>query len=67
MIWMDYVIHQSGDNFKITGDTETELLDKGLFKPGDVFIVDENGWCIKKDEVEILLLKYEKKLLTKDK
>lgn len=67
MIWLDYSINQAGADFKITGDTETELIDKGLFKPGDVFVVDENGWCRKKDEIEILLIKNEISRLTRDK
>ena len=37
--------------------------DKGyaLYKPGDVFIVNEAGWLMKSDEVNALLLKHESK------
>jgi len=30
-----------------------------LYKPGDVFIVNESGWLVKTDEVNALLLKHE--------
>ena len=70
MMWTDYTIDQAGDNFKVVGDWEGEVMgknrdgsDKGyaLYRPGDVFIVNENGWLIKTDEVNALLLKYESK------
>ena len=59
MFWLDYTIEQAGPNFRVKGDTNTEVMDKGLYKPGDVFIVNEQGWLIKTDEVNALLLKYE--------
>jgi hypothetical protein len=59
MMWLDYTINQAGDNFTVVGDTPTEVIDKGLYKPGDVFIVNEHGWLVKTDEVNALLLKYE--------
>jgi hypothetical protein len=68
MIWMDYNINQAGDNFKVEGDWPGEVMgvqkdgtkkDHYLYKPGDVFIVNEHGWLIKTDEVNALLLKYE--------
>lgn len=70
MMWMDYVINSlpNGRGFKILGDWEGEVMGldrKGLpkenflYKPGDVFIVDETGWLRKTDEVNTLLLKYE--------
>jgi len=59
MIWMDYNIEQAGSNFRVKGDWETEVMDKGLYKPGDVFIVDENGWLRKTDELTALVLKHE--------
>ena len=68
MIWMDYTINQAGPHFKIMGDWEGEVMgvardgspkDNWLYKPGDVFIVDENGWLVKSDEVNALLLKHE--------
>ena len=59
MIWMEYNIMQAGENFRIEGDTPNEVMDKGLYKPGDVFIVNESGWLVKTDEVNALLLKHE--------
>lgn len=50
MWWIDYSIDQDGENFKVVGDTKTEVMDKGLYKPGDIFVVDENGWLIKQDK-----------------
>jgi len=55
---------------KVMGDWEGEVMgvaqdgtqkDHYLYKPGDVFIVDEKGWLIKSDEVNALLLKHESK------
>jgi hypothetical protein len=47
MLWIDYSIDQVGDSFKIVGDTPTEVMDKGLYKPGDMFVVNEHGWLVK--------------------
>lgn len=67
---MDYVVEQAGDNFRVKGDWPGEVMgkqkdgtDKGyaLYKPGDVFIVNEAGWLMKSDEVNALLLKHESK------
>ena len=67
-MWVDYNIDQVGENFKVKGDYEGEVMgvardgtprDHWLYKPGDVFIVDERGWLVKTDEVSTLLLKYE--------
>ena len=68
MIWMDYIVEQAGNNFRVKGDWPGEVMgkqkdgtDKGyaLYRPGDVFIVNEAGWLIKSDEVNALLLKHE--------
>jgi hypothetical protein len=68
MIWMDYNIEQAGPHFRITGDWDGEVMGKQrdgspkehyLYKPGDVFIVNEAGWLVKTDEVNALLLKHE--------
>jgi len=56
MIWMDYLIEQVGTSFKVKGDTETEVQDKGLYKEGDVFVV-KNGWLTKVGKFEELLLR----------
>lgn len=47
MLWIDYTIEQAGSNFRVKGDWDSELIEKGLYKPGDVFVVDENGWLRK--------------------
>lgn len=71
MIWIDYKIESAGNNWTVTGDWPGEVMgknkdgsDKGhaLYRPGDVFVVDENGWLRKIDEVNALLLKYESTL-----
>jgi len=70
MMWVDYTIHSlpNGNGFKILGDWEGEVMgvdrdgshkDHYLYKPGDVFIVDADGWLRKTDEVNALLMKYE--------
>ena len=68
MIWIDYSIQQVHTSFKILGDYEGEVMgldrdgnprDHWLYKPGDVFVVDENGWFRKTDEVNAILMKYE--------
>lgn len=59
MLWVDYTIEQAGPHFKINGDWDKEVMKKGLFKPGDVFIVNEQGWLIKSNGVPELFHKYE--------
>ena len=59
MIWMDYNIEQGLNKFRVKGDWDTEVMDKGLYKPGDVYIVGKDGWLVKTDEVNALLLKHE--------
>ena len=67
---MDYVVEQAGPNFRVKGDWPGEVMglkkdgspkDHWLYKPGDVFIVNESGWLVKSDEVNALLLKHESK------
>jgi len=70
MMWVDYNIDSipGGKGFKVRGDWEGEVMgvakdgshkDHYLYRPGDVFIVNENGWLIKTDEVSTLIKKYE--------
>ena len=71
MIWMDYIVESAGGNgqaFRVKGDWPGEVMgvkkdgtpkDHWLYKPGDVFIVNEAGWLVKTDEVNALLLKHE--------
>jgi hypothetical protein len=58
MVWMDYNISQSGDNFKIEGDWPGEVMgkrkdgtwggkEKPLYSPGDIYKVNEAGWLVK--------------------
>ena len=67
MMWVDYSIDQAGENFTVKGDYPGEVMgvardgsprDHWLYKPGDVFIVNEHGWLVKTDEVNALLLKH---------
>ena len=76
MIWMDYNITQAGDNFRIEGDWPGEVMglskdgkskdrkENPLYRPGDVFIVNEDGWLIKSDELSAMVLKYDKQTKT---
>jgi len=61
MMWVDYTIDSipGGRGFKVVGDTPTEVMDKGLYKPGDVFIVNESGWLCKVEDVSAMIMKYE--------
>ena len=67
MIWAGYNISQAGEHFRVEGDWPGEVWqDKegnpknhALYRPGDVFIVDEEGWLVKTDQLSALVLKYE--------
>jgi hypothetical protein len=70
MMWVDYSIDSvpGGKAFKVKGDWEGEVMgiaqdgtqkDHWLYRPGDVFVVNEAGWLVKTDEVNALLLKHE--------
>jgi len=59
VFWLDYAIEESYFGWRVKGDTDTEVMDKGLYKPGDVFVVDEEGWLRKTDELSVLMAKYE--------
>ena len=67
-MWVDYNITQMGENFRVEGDWPGEvmgLLQDGtkkesvLYRPGDVFIVNEEGWLIKSDQLSAMVLKHE--------
>ena len=60
MTWIDYVIlHRPGYGFKVKGDWEGEVMghpdpdnptrqkDHWLYKPGELYKVDDNGWLVK--------------------
>ena len=68
MMWTDYNIDQAGDHFRVVGDWPGEVMgkkqdgsDKGyaLYRPGDVFIVNEDGWLCKVEDVSAMVMKYE--------
>ena len=76
MMWVDYTINQAGPHFKVLGDWEGEVMgvaqdgkqkDHFLYKPGDVFVVDENGWLCKSDHLSTLMMKYEQSKVDKQK
>jgi len=58
MIWMDYLIESGHNKFTVKGDWPGEVMGKNkdgtdkknwLYKPGDVFVVDNDGWLVKQD------------------
>lgn len=52
MIWVDYNIETTPDgDIHIKGDSETELLDKGMYKQGDIFIVNSKGVLVKSESL----------------
>ena len=73
MIWVDYVVESmggSGQGFRVKGDWPGEVMgvqedgspkDHWLYKPGDVFIVNEHGWLVKVDDLTKLIYNYESK------
>ena len=59
MLWVDYNIEQLGDSFKVQGEWEGEVMGihkdgsekpTALYRPGDVYIVNESGWLVKQDK-----------------
>ena len=73
MMWVDYNIDQAGENFTVKGDYPGEVMgvardgsprDHWLYKPGDVFIVNESGWLVKSDQLSAMVMKYEKEKST---
>lgn len=68
MMWTGYNISQAGEHFRVEGDWSGEVMGKNkdgsdkdyaLYRPGDVFIVDKEGWLVKTDQLSTLVLKYE--------
>lgn len=59
MIWMGYNIESFPDgSFTVRGDTPTEVVDKNLYKPGDVFVVDANGILRKTNDPSVLITEH---------
>jgi len=71
MIWIDFVVESFADgSFHVKGDWPGEVMgkkedggDKGyaLYRPGDVFVVQENGILKKVEDLTSLMIKYETK------
>ena len=69
MIWMDYNVESFPDgSFTVRGEWPGEVMGKkqdgsekgyALYRPGDVFIVDNNGILRKQEDLTALILKYE--------
>ena len=56
MRWVDYTIEQLPDgSLDIEGDEPMEVMKKGMFKPGDVFVAQNNGVLKKLEDVEAFL------------
>ena len=71
MVWLDYTVQSflNGD-FTVKGDWPGEVMgvnkdgskkDHWLYRPGDVFVVNEQGILKKSDHLSTLMLKYEDK------
>lgn len=59
MLWLEYCIVQAGTSWRVQGDWEGEVMgidedgtekENYLYKPGDKFEVDKNGWLVRVDE-----------------
>ncbi len=68
MLWLDYTVESGPNGFTIKGEWPGEVMgvakdgtpkEHYLYKPGDVFIVNENGWLVKTDELSVMISKYE--------
>ena len=59
MRWIDYSIDQMPDgSFRVEGVTPTEVMDKkdySLYRPGDIFVVNQNGWLMKVEPETVVL------------
>jgi len=69
--WIDYDIEQGPNRFRVKGDWDKEVMGYGpngepggkkgspLYSPGEVYIVGEDGWLRKVDDVTKLIYQYE--------
>lgn len=67
MLWMDYMLESFPDgSFTVRGEWPGEVMglqkdgspkNNHLYKPGDVFVVDENGVLRKSDELMVFIQK----------
>ena len=60
-MWVDYTVEQGVNKFRVRGDTPTEVMDKGLYSPEDIFVVNAEGWLVKVDELSALTELYDRK------
>ena len=61
--WVEYSINQVGDSFRVEGAWPGEVMglkedgsskEYWLYKPGDAFVVSEEGWFVKqKDNTDV--------------
>ena len=67
-MWVDYTVDQAGENFTGRGEWPGEVMglmkdgskkENVLYKPGDVFVVNDSGWLIKTNELAVFMAKYE--------
>jgi hypothetical protein len=70
MFWIDYTVESGPNKFRVKGDWDDEVMGKNkdgsnkdhwLYKPGDVFVVGEDGWLHKSDHLSTLIMAYEEK------
>lgn len=55
MIWVDFVVEQMGNAFRVKGNSPKDVWETengtqrqhALYKPGECFRVDEKGWLVK--------------------
>jgi len=68
MFWIDYIVESGLNRFRVKGDWDEEVMgknkdgsDKGyaLYRPGEVYIVGEDGWLHKTDALTSMVTKYE--------
>jgi len=67
MLWVDYNIEQQGEDFTVKGDWHGEVMgvnedgtekSTALYKPGDVFVVNNDGWLQRVGKFEELMLQH---------
>ena len=61
MFWIDYTVEQGLNKFRVKGDWDLEVVEKGLYKPGEVYIVGKDGWLHKVDKLTETIYNYENK------
>ena len=71
MLWVDYNIEQGANgSFTVRGEWPDEVMGKNqdgsskvhyLYKPGDVFIVNEAGWLVRVDQLTSMVIGHEHK------